>query len=121
MFAKGIVGRFPPGIVAGMLQPSSNRGPLPDARAARHAALLDAAAQEFNGHGIAGASIGRIANAMGLTRAAVYYYVKDRDDLAAQCYRRSCEIMAADLDAAANAGRDGLACVLAYIRAAPNP
>src|SRR5580692_2889721 len=104
-----------------MLQPSSNRGTLPDARAARHAALLDAAAQEFNARGIAGASIGRIAKAMGLTRAAVYYYVKDRDDLAVQCYRRSCEIMAADLDAAAKVGGDGLARTLAYIRAALNP
>ncbi len=89
-------------------------------RAARHAALLDAAAQEFNARGIAGASIGRIAKAMGLTRAAVYYYVKDRDDLAAQGYRRSCEIMAADLDLAAKAG-SGLERTLAYLRAALDP
>lgn len=104
-----------------MLQPNVNMGISPDARPARHAALLDAAAQEFNARGIAGASIARIAKSMGLTRAAVYYYVKDRDDLAAQCYRRSCEIMAADLSAAAKIGGNGLARTLAYIRAALNP
>ena len=65
-----------------------------DARAAKHALLLDVAAREFNARGIAGASIGRIAKAMGLTRAAVYYYVKDRDALAAQCYRRRLRDMA---------------------------
>jgi AcrR family transcriptional regulator len=59
-----------------------------DSKAAKLAALLDEAAQEFNARGLAGASIGRIARAMGLTRAAVYYYVKDREDLAVQCYRR---------------------------------
>ncbi len=106
-----------------MLQPGSNvvTEAAQAARAARHAALLDVAAQEFNARGIAGASIGRIAKAMGLTRAAVYYYVKDRDDLAAQCYRRSCEVVACDLDVAAKTGGTGLARVLAYIRAALNP
>ena len=107
-----------------MLQPYSHMatdGAALSARAAKHAALLDVAAQEFNARGIAGASIGRIARAMGLTRAAVYYYVKDRDDLAAQCYRRSCEIMASDIDIAAKAGGTGLACLLAYIRTALNP
>ena len=106
-----------------MLQPNAKPAVdgAHDARAARHAALLDAAAQEFNARGIAGASIGRIAKAMGLTRAAVYYYVKDRDDLAAQSYRRSCEIMAADLDAAGQIAGDGLARTLAYIRTALDP
>jgi AcrR family transcriptional regulator len=46
--------------------------------------------------------------------------VKDRDDLAVQCYRRSCEIMAADLDAAAKAG-NGLERTLAFLRAALDP
>jgi AcrR family transcriptional regulator len=106
-----------------MLQPSSI-APAPaaqSARATRHAALLDVAAQEFNARGIAGASIGRIAKGMGLTRAAVYYYVKDRDELAAQCYRRSCEIMASDLDAAGKVSGDGLARMLAYVRTALDP
>lgn len=93
----------------------------PPAHAARHAALLDEAAQEFNARGLAGASIGRIARAMGLTRAAVYYYVKDREDLAVQCYRRTCEIMQADLDAAGAAPGRGLDRLLFFLRRALDP
>ena len=106
-----------------MLQPNSRMptDSAPDSRAAKHAFLLDAAAREFNARGIAGASIGRIAKAMGLTRAAVYYYVKDRDELAAQCYRRSCEITAIDLDSAARAAGTGLNRLKSYIRLALNP
>jgi AcrR family transcriptional regulator len=118
---KEVFGAFRARTVARMLQPNSRIATEAGHREARHAALLDAAAQEFNARGIAGASIGRIAKAMGLTRAAVYYYVKDRDDLAAQCYRRSCEITAADLDAAGRVAGAGLAWVLAYIRAALDP
>jgi AcrR family transcriptional regulator len=99
-----------------MLMPSAQTDP----RDARKAALLDAAAQEFNARGISGASIARIARALGLTRAAVYYYVKDRDDLAAQCYARTCALMAGDLTAA-GAARTGLEKVLAFLRAALDP
>src|SRR5277367_3716055 len=86
-----------------------NRMLMPSAKAtaadavSKEMRLLEAAAQEFNARGIAGASIARIARAMGLTRAAVYYYVKDREDLAVQCYRRTCEIQEGDLAAAGNA------------------
>jgi AcrR family transcriptional regulator len=93
----------------------------PPAHAAKHLALLDAAAQEFNARGLAGASIGRIARAMGLTRAAVYYYVKDREDLAVQCYRRTCEIMAADLASARAAPGHGLDKLVAFLRIALDP
>src|SRR5579864_8087533 len=63
--------------------------PSPKAdREGRRDALLEAAAAEFNARGISRASISRIAAAKGLTRAAVYYYVRDRDDLVFQAYRR---------------------------------
>lgn len=101
-----------------MLQPPAR--PPTDARDARQVALLDAAAQEFNARGISGASVARIARALGLTRAAVYYYVKDRDDLAAQCYARTCAQMADDLAEAAKA-KNGLGRVLAFQRRALDP
>lgn len=84
-------------------------------REARVAALLDEAAREFNARGVAGASLSRIARAVGLTRAALYYYVKDRGDLALQAYLRGCERMADDLTASADAS-DGLSAVLAWLR-----
>lgn len=101
-----------------MLMPSA--AAQTDQRDVRKAALLDAAAQEFNARGISGASIARIARALGLTRAAVYYYVKDRDDLAAQCYARTCALMQDDLSAA-GAARTGLDKILAFLRAALDP
>ena len=91
--------------------------PLRLDREARRDALLEAAAAEFNAHGVSRASISRIARAKGLTRAAVYYYVRDRDDLVFQAYRKSCQVMAADLAAANAAGGDGLmARLVAFIR-----
>src|SRR5687768_2202532 len=65
-----------------------------DTGPARENALLDAAAAEFNLYGVSGASLPRIAKAIGLTRAALYYYFKSREDLAYRCYLRACGITA---------------------------
>jgi len=90
-------------------------------RDTRREALLEAAAAEFNARGVSRASVSAIAKAKGLTRAAVYYYVRDRDDLVFQVYRKSCEIMAGDLDTASSAGGDGLAKISAFIRLSLDP
>jgi AcrR family transcriptional regulator len=90
-------------------------------RDARRDALLGAAAVEFNARGISRASISRIAAAKGLTRAAVYYYVRDRDDLVFQAYRRSCELAALDLEAAEDAGGGAMATLESFVRLALDP
>jgi AcrR family transcriptional regulator len=104
-----------------MLQPDAKTLAQANAREARRAALFEEAAAEFNAHGIAGASLSRIARRLGLTRAALYYYVSDRDDLAAQCYRRTCEIMASDLAAVSAEKGKGLDKVAAFLRRALDP
>lgn len=71
-------------------------------------AVLDEAARRLNARGVSLTSLSEIAQALGLTRAALYYYVEDRDDLVFQCYRRACEAMARDLDSAARASGTGL-------------
>lgn len=91
-----------------------------DLKEDRLSALLDAAAAEFNLYGVAGASLSRIARTVGLTRAALYYYVESREDLAFRCYERACRAMADDLAAAATA-RTGLDRVCAFILAALDP
>lgn len=91
-----------------------------DLRADKLAALLDAAAGEFNAYGVAGASLSRIARAVGVTRAALYYYIESREDLAFHCYARACHGTAQDLAAAA-AGRSGLERVRAYVLRALDP
>lgn len=91
-----------------------------DLREDRLSALLDAAAAEFNLYGVAGASLARITEAVGLTRAALYYYVDSREDLAFRCYERACRGVADDLAAAARA-RTGLDRVREFILAALDP
>ena len=58
---------------------------------------------------------------MQVTRAALYYYFDERDDLVFQAYERSCQITAADLEAADEDGGDGLAKTLAFARCALRP
>ena len=87
----------------------------------RQDTLLDAAAIEFNAYGVSGASLPRIAQAVGLTRAALYYYFKSREDLAFHCYQRACATTAADLQAASAAGRNGLQRVQNFIRRTLDP
>ncbi|MGQ0586055.1 MAG: TetR family transcriptional regulator [Gammaproteobacteria bacterium] len=96
-------------------------GPKLDLRNDRLNALLDAAAAEFNLYGVAGASLSRITRSVGLTRAALYYYVDSREDLAFRCYRRACRVMADDLAAAKRAGADGLARVRGFIERTLDP
>ena len=87
----------------------------------REDALLDAAAAEFNAYGVSGASLPRIARAVGLTRAALYYYFASREDLAYRCYTRACAQTAADLAAAERSGRDGLRRVHDFVLHALDP
>jgi AcrR family transcriptional regulator len=84
-------------------------------RASKRDVVLAEAALQFNARGIAGTAINDIAAKLELTRAALYYYVDDRDDLVFQTYLRSCETTADDLEAAYESGRNGLQRVLAYV------
>ena len=84
-------------------------------RASRREAVLVEAAAQFNARGISATALADIATKLELTRAALYYYVDDRDDLVFQTYLRSCELTAEDLAAAAESGRNGLERILAYV------
>lgn len=86
----------------------SGRIPLKVVGKARTAALLDEAASELNSRGVSQASLAAIAERLGITRAALYYYVKDQEDLVFQCYRRACETMARRLSTARKASEDAL-------------
>jgi AcrR family transcriptional regulator len=90
-------------------------------RASKREAALDQAARLFNERGIAATGIADVAAAMDVTRAALYYYFDERDDLVFQTYERSCQIIAGDLEAADEEGRDGLEKTLAFARRALTP
>jgi len=76
------------------------------AAASRREQMLDAAAKHLNASGVSLTSLGDIAESLGVSRAALYQYVEDREDLVFQCYRRSCEAMARHLGEAIRLGTD---------------
>src|SRR5205085_6415457 len=86
-----------------------------EGRRSKREAVLDAAARQLNARGVSQASLAEIAASLGVSRAALYYYVEDREDLVFQCYRRACEAMARDLDAAAKGQGPGLERLAAFV------
>ncbi len=84
-------------------------------------ALLAHATRLFNQRGIGATSLSDIAEALGLTRASLYYYVNDRDELVFQCYQRACDQMAEDLALASTDARDGFGKVVAFVARATDP
>lgn len=77
--------------------------------------VLNEAARQLNSRGVSLASFTEIADALGVTRPALYNHVKDREDLVFQCYQRSCEVMSVHLDAAVAAGGSALDIVGGFV------
>lgn len=77
--------------------------------------LLDAAARELNSKGISLTSLTDVADKLGFSRASLYYYIEDREDLMSQVYRRSCEVMARHLGEAIQPGASTLAVVARFV------
>jgi len=83
--------------------------------------LLDEAARQLNARGFTLTSLTDVADQLGVSRAALYYYVDDREDLVFQVYRRSCEILARRLGEAARPGRKALDVVGEFIARSLDP
>ena len=91
------------------------------ARPSQRELLLDEAARQFNARGIAATAVNQVAKRVGLTRAAVYYYVKDSEDLVFQCYLRACQLTSDDLARAHAQGKDDVGRIAAFVRRALAP
>ena len=78
--------------------------------------MLRAAAQCFNQKGYSGSSLKDVANIQGLTDAALYYYVKNKEELVYLCYVRAGEVGRESMDRAVAEGSCGLDTVTRYIR-----
>ncbi|HMI74885.1 MAG: hypothetical protein QOD95_733 [Gammaproteobacteria bacterium] len=87
----------------------------------RREQLLDQAARELNSKGISMTSLTAVADKLGFSRASLYYYVEDREDLMFQVYLRSSEIMARQLGEAAQSGRSALQVVGNFISKTLDP
>jgi AcrR family transcriptional regulator len=83
-----------------MAKTDTESGKAARKRAAKRDALLAEASRQLNERGAGALALNDIAEQVGLSRNALYYYVEDRTDLVFRCYLRSCEAMADDLGAA---------------------
>jgi AcrR family transcriptional regulator len=78
--------------------------------------MLRAAASCFNQKGYSGTSLKDVARQLGLTDAALYYYVKNKEELVYQCYLRAAELGRAAMECARETGGDGFTQAASYIR-----
>ena len=78
--------------------------------------ILKAAASCFNHKGFSGTSLKDVSAHLQLTDAALYYYVKNKEELVYQCYLRAADLGKEAMDRARTDGRDGLEQVRLYIR-----
>jgi len=70
-------------------------------------AIVDAAAKLIHQRGVAGTSLDDVAEALGVTKPAVYYYVKNKEELIYLCHLRIAGGQAAAIDAALEATGTG--------------
>ncbi len=78
--------------------------------------MLKAAAQCFNFKGFSGTSLRDVADVLGLTDPALYYYVKNKEELVYLCYVRAAELGSEAMRQAKNDGADGMDVMKQYLR-----
>ena len=78
--------------------------------------MLRAAAKCFNEKGYSGSSLKDVAKILGLTDAALYYYVKNKEELVYLCYLRAGDVGHETMDRAIAEGCSGLDIVQRYLR-----
>ena len=78
--------------------------------------MLRAAARCFNEKGYSGSSLKDVARLLGLTDAALYYYVRNKQELVYLCYVRAADVGRESMDRAIAKGSTGLDIVVRYIR-----
>ncbi len=78
--------------------------------------VLKAAAHCFNRKGYSGTSLKDVANMLGLTDPALYYYVRNKEELVYLCYVRAADIGRDAMQRATAEGLAGLEQVQLYLR-----
>lgn len=78
--------------------------------------VLRAAAHCFNRKGYSGTSLKDVADMLGLTDPALYYYVRNKEELVYLCYVRAADIGREAMDRAIEDGGTGLDQVRRYLR-----
>ncbi len=78
--------------------------------------MLRAAARCFNLKGYSGTSLKDVADILGLTDAALYYYVRNKEELVYLCYVRAADVGRDAMQRAIDEGGSGLETVRRYLR-----
>lgn len=78
--------------------------------------MLRAAARCFNEKGYSGSSLKDVAAILGLTDAALYYYVRNKEELVYLCYVRAAAVGQEAMARAVSEGLSGLDTVRRYLR-----
>ncbi len=78
--------------------------------------VLKAAAHCFNRKGYSGTSLKDVANMLGLTDPALYYYVKNKEELVYLCYVRAADVGREAMQRAIAEGGTGLEQAQRYLR-----
>ena len=78
--------------------------------------MLRAAARCFNEKGFSGSSLKDVATILGLTDAALYYYVRNKEELVYLCYLRAAAVGREAMTRALDEQVNGIETVLRYLR-----
>jgi len=78
--------------------------------------VLKAAAACFNQKGYSGTSLKDVAKLLNLTDAALYYYVRNKEELVFLCYQRAADLGREAMHRGIQEGSDGLEQARLYIR-----
>ena len=78
--------------------------------------MLAAAALCFNQKGYSGTSLKDVAQRLGLTDAALYYYVRNKEELVYQCYLRAADVGREAMRRATASSGSGFDKVVRYLR-----
>jgi AcrR family transcriptional regulator len=78
--------------------------------------ILKAAATCFNEKGYSGTSLKDVSRHLGLTDAALYYYVRNKEELVYQCYLRAAELGREAMERGVAEGETGFEQAFLYIR-----
>jgi len=78
--------------------------------------VLKAAAHCFNQKGYSGTSLKDVADMLGLTDPALYYYVKNKEELVYLCYVRAADVGREAMEHAVAEGGSGLEQARRYLR-----
>ena len=78
--------------------------------------ILRAAATCFNQKGYSGTSLKDVARQLGRTDAALYYYVRNKEELVYQCYLRAADLGRRAMERARESGGNGFGQAFLYIR-----